>query len=461
MVIGGGPAGYAAALRAAEAGARPVLVEAAEVGGTCLNRGCIPTKAWLDGVSVLDTIRRAPEFGVKVADVTVDAVAMAARVARLVGELRQGLAELLRSQGVRLVRGRARFLGPGHVVVEGDSGAEEWASPRIVIATGSREALPPVPGVDLPGVYTSEDLLFPERIPPSLVVVGGGPVGVEMATVYRALGAEVSLVEMCPQLVPGFDREMADLLAIALQDRGIKVLTGTRLEAIVCLPSGRLSVRVTGPGGAASLDASCVLLATGRRPFLEGLGLEKVGLTPGPGGELPVDEGMRTGVPGIFAAGDVVGGPMLAYVAFHQGMIAAENSLGLDGRRIDYRLVPRCVFSDPELAGVGLTEEQARSSGADVIVGRYPLLFSGRARAMGRADGLVKVVAERRYGEILGVHILGPRATDLIGEAAALMHLEGTLHDLRAIIHPHPSLCECLQEAGAIALAALSPGGKE
>jgi len=450
IVIGGGPGGYVAALRAAQLGARVALVEAGEIGGVCLNVGCIPTKALLWSAEVYHLVAEAARFGVRTGPPEADWPAMQARKAEVVGKLVGGVRMLLQRAGVEVIPGRARFSGPGVLAVEGPDGAATLSAPRIIIATGSSPLPLPIPGSDLPGVLDSTGALALEALPESLLVVGGGAVGLEFATLFATLGVRVTVVEMLPRLAPLADTDVGEALRMALLLQGARVHVNTRIVALEAAAGGALRARLAGAEGETSVEAEKVLLAAGRRPHVEGLGLEAAGVRYDRKG-IQVDERMATSAPGVYAVGDVVGGTMLAHVAMHQGVVAAENALGHPARMRD-QAVPSCIFARPEAASVGLTEQAAREQGYDVRIGRFPFNGNGKAIAQGEVEGFVKVVAEARYGALLGLHIVGPHASDLVLEGALGLTLETTLDEIAATIHPHPSLGEAVAEAGLAAL---------
>ena len=444
VVVGGGPGGYVAALRAAQLGARVVLVEREHLGGVCLNYGCIPTKALLRTVEVLDLVRRAGEFGVTVGEPRLDWTKALQRKDAVVAQLVGGVARLLEKRGVEVVWGEARLRAPRQVEVRTADGTQVWEARSVILATGSRAAVPPVPGLAGERVWTSREALALEALPGSLLVVGGGPVGLEFAALFGACGVQVTVVEMLDRLAPGLDRDIGEALAWVLTQRGVQVRTATRVAAVE-RGGDSLRVRVTGPAGEEWLEAEAVLVAAGRAPNVEGLGLEDAGVRYGRGG-IAVDDHMQTNVPGVYAVGDVVGGMMLAHVAMHEGTVAAENALGHE-RRMDDRAVPSCIFTEPEVASVGLSEEAAREAGYEVQVGKFPFANNGKAVSAGEVEGFVKVVASQRFGEVLGLHVVGPHASDLVLEGTLALVLEATLDELEACIHPHPTLGEAVAEA--------------
>lgn len=475
LVIGGGPGGYVAAIRAAQLGRTVALVDKERPGGVCLNWGCIPTKAMLRSAEVLETVRSAEEFGVLTDGVQLDYSAVLKRKDGIVTRLTEGIAHLLKANGVTVVKGHARFTDPHTVAVHetgpsplGEDGPLYAAPPTpqpaqetlsaddIIIATGSQPVMPDLPGSDLPGVITSDGAFLLPEVPARAVVVGGSAVGAEWASLFRTFGAEVTLVEMTPTLLPAEDAEIGRALTRSFTKRGIKVLTRHTVTAVEKEGDGdgvQLRALVAGADGrqAESFPADIVLFGVGRRPNTAGLDLEKAGVHTDDRGYVPVTDQLRTNVPHISAIGDVTGRVQLAHVASHQALVAASVVSGHD-ERIDYRAVPAATFTRPEVASVGLTEAQAREDGHEITTARFPFAALGRAHAYGATDGMVKVVADRSSGAVLGAHIIGPGASDLIAEAALAVTHGMTLTGLADTIHAHPTLGEATMEAAMGAL---------
>ena len=444
-ILGGGPGGYVAALRAAQLGAQVALIEENTVGGVCLNVGCIPTKALLRSAEIYRAFLQAQAFGLRLEGrVTPDWSAIQARKGDIVRQLVHGVEVLLRKAGVQVVRGRGRFVAPQALEVTTAEGSQQVEAKHIVIATGSRPVRLPLPGMDLPGVMDSTGGLALEALPKRLLVIGGGVVGIELADLFNAFGVKVAVVEMLEQILPQMDHDLGKALAWTLGQRGMELYLNsqvTRVEAV----EGGLRATVVTPGGEVEIEAGRVLVAVGRRPNVEDLGLEAAGVRFDKSG-IAVDAQMQTNVPGVYAVGDVTGGPLLAHVAMRGGEVAVENALG-HAAAFDAKTVPWCVYTDPEVASVGLTEAQAREEGYDVQVGRFPLTASGRALTYGETDGFVKVVSEARFGEVLGLHILAPHASEMIHEGGLALALEATLDELVATVHGHPTLGEAVREA--------------
>jgi dihydrolipoamide dehydrogenase len=446
-VLGGGPGGYVAALRAAQLGARPVLIERERVGGTCLNIGCIPTKALTTSTELLLKARRALEFGLAIPTAAPDLFALMEYKQGSVDVLVGGVEHLLKRAGVTLLRGTGHLSAPDTIRVQPDTGdAISVSASRVILAPGSITARPPIPGLDLPGVITSTEALDIPDVPARLIVVGGGVIGLEFACIYEALGSQVTILEMMPTLLPGAtDEVVAQRLAILLRRRGMSVVTGAHVEEIVSAGGSLAATYSDGKGVPSRVEGDRVLVATGRWPNTEGLGLAEVGVEMN-GRAIDVDEHLATSLPNVWAVGDAVGGPMLAHKAMVDGRVAAENACG-GTRAVDYRSVPNVIFTRPEVASVGLTEAQARQQGADVKVAQFPFSANPRARILGETDGLAKLVCEAGTGVVLGVHLMGPHATDLIAEGALAVQLGATADDLAWTTHAHPTLPEAMLEA--------------
>jgi dihydrolipoamide dehydrogenase len=442
-IIGAGPGGYVAAIRAAQLGARVALIERRRVGGVCLNWGCIPTKAMVSSVELLLEIERAEEFGVLVNEPSFDFSRMMTRKDQVVERLVTGVESLLQARKVEVISGTGKMLTPTRVKISGATTGEVKAK-KTIIATGSVPSRPPVPGLDLPGVITSDEIVSLKELPDDLVIVGGGVIGVEFATIFSALGTKVTIIEMLPSILTTVDEELARRQQRELRTQGVDVFTQSPLKEIRH-GVGALDVIYESPKGEAVVQAEMVLVATGRVPYTEGLNLKGIGVETEKGA-IVVDEHLQTSVSGVYAIGDVTGGYMLAHVASHEGEVAAEHALGRPST-IDYKAVPNCVFTLPEIAGVGLTEQEAKEKGLSYKKSRFPFTASGRALAMGQTTGLVKMICEEDTGQVLGLHIMGPHATDLIAEGALAIQSGATAHEVASTIHAHPTLPEAVREA--------------
>ena len=448
LVLGGGPAGYVAAMRAAQLGAAVTLVEAREVGGTCLNRGCIPTKAMVAGAERLQHARAAAEFGVVAGEVGLDFPAFMARKERVTTRLRDGVAQLLKGRKVDVVAGRASLAGPGRLALDDGRALEGDA---VILATGSEPVRLPVFDWTDPRVMTSDELLAIDHVPPRLAVVGGGVIGCEFASVFTRLGSAVTVVEMMDQLLPGEDKRTGRSLQQAFKKAGIAVVLKTAVEGVAAAADG-LALRLA---DGREVAADVVLVSVGRRPVSRGMGFEEAGVTIDERGFVVVDGTLRTSLDGVFAAGDVAGPPLLAHWAYHQGAVAAENAVTGGRLGVERGIVPNCVFSSPEVASFGLTEDRAAAEGRAVEVAH--VRFNGNSKAVieGEDDGYVRIVCEPGGGRVLGASLIGPRVTELVHELALTARAGLTLADVAATIHAHPTLSEAVGEA---ALAGLGRG---
>jgi dihydrolipoamide dehydrogenase len=452
VVIGAGPAGYVAALRAAQLGMRVACVEKERaLGGTCLNIGCIPSKALLDSSEHFFALRRGLDaHGIKVGSVDLDLPAMLARKDKVVKGLTQGIAGLFKKNKVERIAGAARLVAGDRVEVRAGAETRQLSARHVLIATGSVPvALPDLPFDGTHIVCSTEALAF-AQVPRRLLVIGGGAIGLELGSVWARLGAQVVVAEFMDRIVPTMDWKMGAQLQKALQKQGLTFRLGTTARA-ARVEQGAVRVTLESKGVRTEDVCDVVLVAVGRRPYTEGLGLEDIGITLDERGRIPVDEQYRTTVPSIAAVGDVIAGPMLAHKAQEEGVAAVELMAGQPGH-VNYAAVPNVVYTWPELASVGLTEEQAESEGRAYRVGTFPFLANGRARCMDETEGLVKVLADAETDRLLGVHILGPRASDLIAEAAVAMEFGASAEDLARSVHAHPTLPEAIKEA-ALAVA--------
>ena len=436
-VIGSGPGGYVAAIHAARMGARVAILEqdVEEWGGTCLNHGCIPTKSLVQCAEVLRTVRRAREYGISVAEPAIDWPAMQGRKDWVVGGMRRGVQGLLKANGVEMITARGRLAGGTRVTADG----REMDARAVLLAPGSAVALPPIAGVER--CLTSDSILGLDHVPTSLLVIGGGVVGMEFAGIFSLLGARVTVVEMLDQILAPVDADVATRFVRLMGARGVEVHLGAAVEE-VARDGDLLCVRF---GGGIELRAEQVLVATGRRPNTGDLGLETAGVTT-ERGAIIVDQHLRTSADGVYAIGDATGISTLAHTASYQGEVAVTNALGERRISADYRAIPACVYTEPEIAYVGLSEAQARAARHEVRVGQFPFSALGRAMVLGETDGFVKVVADAD-GYLLGVAVLGPRATDLIAEAALALNVGITAAELSHVVHAHPTLPEAIAEA--------------
>jgi dihydrolipoamide dehydrogenase len=440
-----------AAIRAAQLGKKVAVVERDRLGGVCLNWGCIPTKALLRNAEVLSLAQRGAEFGLQLVGLTADYQKAQVRSRQIADRLTRGVAYLMRKNHITVVSGQARLHSPRQVEVQpkDDGTAQMLEAEHIILATGSRERLLPGVTVDNQRVWTSYEALQVEAAPESLIIIGAGAVGVEFASVFATYGTRVTLIEKLPTLLPLEDAEVAEVLEEAFRKRGMRIFTGSKVEKVE-VSNQDVRVVVASPQGTQELSAAALLLAVGRLPNSEELGLEAVGVAR-EHGYVQVGDDQRTSVANIYAIGDVAGPPLLAHKAMAEGMIAVEHLAGQAHNSLKRANIPNCIYCFPQVASVGLTEQRARAAGREVKVGRFPFRASGRALAMGEAEGFVKLIADAQFGEILGVHIIGPEATEMIAEVAALKTLEATLDELFLTVHAHPTLAEALLEAALAA----------
>jgi dihydrolipoamide dehydrogenase len=454
VVIGAGTGGYPAAIRAAQLGLRAAVVERQKsLGGTCLIWGCIPTKVLVEHAHALKIAQNAKEWGLTLgsAPVGIDMAQVQARKDRIVTTLTKGVEFLFRKNKIDWIKGTARLAGGGTIEVSGEQAQVLRATREIIVATGSRPRS--VPGVDIDRrrIISSDEALGLREVPKSVAILGAGAIGVEFAGVFRRFGSEVTLIELLPRIVPLEDEAVSAELQKAFRKQGIRVHTGTTVTRAVAAESG-VDIDIRLPDGQIeTMRADYLLVATGRGPVTDGLGAAEAGLTMEKG-YIRVDEHFRTGVAGISAIGDVItlgaaGHPQLAHVSTAEGIAVAERIAGQPARGVDYHQVPSCTYCDPEIGSVGLTEQEAKEQGHDVRVGVFPFMALGRAKIAGEVEGFVKIVSGRQYDELLGVHIIGCRATELVAEATVALRLECTVEELMRTIHAHPTMSEAVGEA--------------
>ncbi len=448
-IIGSGPGGYVAAIRAAQLGLKVAIVEKDKrLGGTCTLRGCIPTKQLLMSAHVYEQMQHAADFGVEATGIQLAFANVQKRKDKVVMKNSKGIEYLMKKNKITAFSGTGKLLLPGKIeVTQGEGKKETVNTKNIIIATGS--VVRPIPGFDTDGqrVVNSDHILELKEVPKSLIVMGAGAVGVEFASVYSRFGAETTIVELLPRLVPLEDEEVSKELEKSFRKRGLKSQVDTKLEKLERSEKGVVVTGKTSKGEAVKLETEMLLVAVGRMPYTEGLGLEGTKIKVEKG-FIQIDEFQQTGEKGVYAIGDVVPTPLLAHLASKEGIVAAEHIAGhKDVRPINLRLVPNCTYCDPEVASVGLTEAKAREMGYEVKLGKFPFSASGKARILGEEEGFVKIVSEAKYDEILGLHIIGPHATELIAEACVAMQLESTAEELGRTMHAHPTVSEAVMEA--------------
>lgn len=440
--LGGGPGGYVGALRAAQLGLSVVVIEGQRVGGTCLNKGCIPTKALVKSADLWREIQRSKEFGIMAEQISLDLAQVLARRDSVVDTLVTGVIQLLKAAKVPVIKGLGEIEEPGLLVVQTEAGIEKITAENIVLATGSIPSRVPIPGADLPGVVTSDELLSETALPERLVIIGGGVIGLEFASIYQAFGAEVTVIEMLPSLLPNIDDEIVRRLTPLLKRSGINILTKTRVKEIK--QAECLVVQVENDKGTTEIPAERVLVATGRRPNLQGIDVERLGLTT-ERGAIVVNRQMQTNLPNVYAIGDLVGGIMLAHVASAEAIVAVEH---IAGRNVEmnYRAIPSIIFTHPEIATVGMTGQELKATGLKYKSSTFPFSANGKALASGDSVGIVKLLANEQ-GVIVGASIMGSQASSLIHELALAVEKRLTAEDLVRTVHAHPTLAETVMEA--------------
>ena len=443
-VLGAGPGGYVAAIRARQLGAEVTLIEMDTLGGTCLNRGCIPSKALLRSAELVMLSRRLDEFGIEAEFKGVNWPRVMARKNEVVGQVVKGVEYLMKRHAIRVVKGKGRLADAKTIVVGKAEGEESISADAVIVATGSIPARLPLPGFDGPGALTSNEMLSIQAVPESLVVVGAGYVGVEFADVFNAMGSKVTIIEMLPQIVPTEDPEVAAELARVFRRRRIEMHTDARVSELVTR-NGKQVVRYTEGGAEREAEADVVLSAVGRWPNTEGIGLKEIGVEMDRRA-IRVNAKMETNVPGVYACGDAIGGIMLAHVASSEGKVAAANAMG-QSVEMNYTAIPSVTFTHPEIGSTGLTEAKARERGYEVKVGRFFFRGAGKAVAEGSREGLVKIVADAKTGAVLGGQICGPHATELIHELVLAVQTGVTAEQVAEMVHAHPTLTEPIMEA--------------
>ena len=448
VIIGSGPGGYVAAIRASQWGLKTAVVEKDPfLGGTCLHVGCIPTKVFLHHADIYDYFQRAEEFGFEVKDVKVNWPAMLARKDKIVKKHAGGIGLLFKKHKIDSITGWGRIAGPGRVSVEKDGKTTEIETTYTIVATGSEARS--LPGVEIDGqvILTNREILQLPAIPKSLVVVGCGAVGVEFASIFRTFGADVTLLEALPRLVPLEDEDISPELEKAFKKKGIRVETGAKVDSVKKTAGGATVGFQDKNGKAQSIAAEKVLIAVGRRPLTENIGLEKTKVKL-ERGFVHANAFLETDEPRVYAIGDIVAGlPQLAHAASMEGIIAVGRMSGKEMQPFDRKRCPAATYCEPQIGSIGLTEKQAREAGFDVKTGKFPFLANSKATIIGQHDGFIKVVAEAQYGEILGVHAIGPLATEIIAEPVAALGLEATLDDMATTIHAHPTVWEAMGDA--------------
>lgn len=443
VVLGAGPGGYECAIRCAQYGKSVALVEARELGGTCLNRGCIPTKALLHGAEVYESAKSAESCGVSLGEVGFDFAKLAEYKDGVVSKLRSGIAGLEKAHGVKVIKGFGKIVDAHTLSVESDGNTEEITFDKLILATGSSPARPPIPGIDGENVVTSDEILTMSELPESFVIIGGGVIGIEFATLFATLGRPVTVIEMMPSILPGVDADIVRVLGRVLKKKKVSVINNAKVTSI----EGGASVKVNYElnGEEKSAEGACCVVSVGRRAQTSGIGLENIGVAMDRA-FVSIDEHCRTNVENVYAIGDITGKIQLAHVASAQGLVAAANACGVKEERMDYSVVPSCIYTSPEIAFVGIGEDKAAAQGVEYRTGVYNVAGNGRAMIMGDAIGTAKLIADAS-GKLIGAQLMCPRATDMIAELALAVKMGASIEDIASTIHPHPTVSEVVAEA--------------
>lgn len=451
VIIGGGPGGYVAALRAAQLGGSVVLIEERDIGGVCLNRGCIPTKTMLKSAHVCDLVKGAADFGIITGEPDVDFQQILIRKDEVVKQLTEGVSYVLNLAGVEVIYGKAVFTGSKEISVTGNDGMVIIVTgDEFVIATGTRPVLPSVPGMELAGVLASEEIFELKEKPKRLVVFGGGVIAVEFASMYHSFGTHVTMVVRSRLLRTSADKELSDILTEEMETKGVDILLGSNIQEVRKVSEDLIVAVKRKNGIVTEIPCDYLLVCLGREANTKDLGLDKIGVETDEYGYISVDNRMKTNIDGIYAIGDVNGGVQLAHIASREGEIAVENILGHDAKA-NYKAWPNCIFTTPEIGSAGMTEEEAVEAGYKIKVGRFPFSANGKALAEGEYIGLVKIIADDETNEILGFHVIGPQASVLVAEGTLAMENELTLAEVTKTIHAHPTLSEAVAEAALAA----------
>ncbi|MDM5228288.1 dihydrolipoyl dehydrogenase [Cytobacillus sp. NJ13] len=443
IVIGGGPGGYVAALHAAELGKKTAVIEADSLGGTCLNRGCIPSKTYLKHSEIIEQIEKARDWGIESGSLTLSISKMKQRKDEVINRLRNGISYLLKQGKIDVYNGFGSIQKDGNIKVTMGSGEKVLMSEKVILATGSSPAIPRIPGLEAVQYETSDTIFDLEEIPESVIIIGGGVIGVEFATIFASLKSDVTIIEAGSQIVPSEDSEASKFLTKSLKKKGVKIHTCVNVQD-VNEAGGLKQVKCSdSKGNTVSFEAAALLVCTGRRPNLSAS--KEVNIEQN-GPFIKVNDRLETSLPNVYAVGDIIGGWQLAHAASAEGVTAAANAAG-GNEKVDFKVMPRCIYTLPEIASVGLTEDEARKQGLDVRVERFDFSGVGKALSAGEPEGFTKIIYEAKYGEIIGAVMAGSHVTELIAEASAFMYLEGTIDEAAKMIHPHPSLSEAFFEA--------------
>ncbi len=448
-IIGSGPGGYVAAIRASQLGKNVAIIEKAELGGVCLNWGCIPTKALLKSAQVFNYIQHAADYGISVGEPVADFDGMVKRSRGVAGNMSKGIEFLMKKNKITVIRGNAKLAGKGKIAVTNEGKTETVEAEHIILATGARSR--ELPNIKMDSKYVigyREAMVLPKQ-PKEMLIIGSGAIGMEFGYFYNSIGTKVTVVEFMPRIFPVEDEDVSKTMAVYMKKQGLSILTDASVEKVEVI-NDRCKVTVKTKTGEQIFEVDVVLSAAGIQTNLENLGLEEMGIKTDKG-KVTVDEMYRTNSPGVYAIGDIVPGQALAHVASAEGIICVESICGLNPHALNYGNIPGCTYTHPEIASVGLTETQAKEKGYDIRVGKFPFSASGKASASGAKDGFVKVIFDKKYGEWLGCHMIGEGVTDMVAEAVVARNLETTGHEIIKSVHPHPTMSEAIMEAVALA----------
>jgi len=450
IVIGSGPGGYVAAIRAAQLGMNVAVVEKAELGGICLNWGCIPTKALLKSAQVFEYVNHAADYGIQVNDFSVDFEKMVGRSRNVAGGMSKGIEFLFKKNKIEKILGHGKLAGKGKVEVTAEDGSKNtYEAKNIILATGGRSRELPGVKIDNEKVVGYRKAMVLEKQPKRIVIIGSGAIGVEFAYFYNAIGTEVTVVEYLPNIVPNEDEDVSKQLERIFKKKGMKIMTNAAVQSVDTSGEGcKVQVKPNNKDEVKTIECDIVLSAVGIATNLENLGLEDVGIAHDKG-KIIIDDYYQTNIPGIYAIGDIVHGPALAHVASAEGIICVEKMAGHDPQPLNYNNIPGCTYCVPEIASVGYTEKAAKEAGYDIRVGKFPFSASGKASAGGVKEGFIKVIFDKKYGEWLGAHMIGSNVTEMIAEVVVARNLETTGHEIVKSVHPHPTMSEAIMEAAA------------
>lgn len=456
-IVGGGPGGYVGALHAAKLGKKVALIEADHLGGTCLNRGCIPSKTLLKHTEIIESIEQAKDWGIETGELRLSLDKMIKRKDDVINRLRSGIAFLMKKGKIDVYNGLGLVESNKSIKIMAEETEDMIQAEKIIIATGSTPAIPPIPGLDTVSFDTSDSIFDIKEIPETMTIIGGGVIGVEFATIFASLNTKVTVIEMADRLVPLEEKDASKLLEKTLKKKGIQVMTGSKVERVEKKGDLTAVICTDKNGKEIAVESKTLIVSVGRKPNLSATGKLNLEMA---GRFIKVNDKMETSIPNIYAVGDVIGNYQLAHVASAEGIVAANNAAG-EADRIDYKVVPRCIYTIPEIASVGMSEAEAKEKGLSVRTEKFDHVGNGKALSAGETSGFTKIVYDEKYGEIIGVTMVGPHVTEMISEASAFMYLEGTVEEAAKMIHAHPSVTETFYEAAQEAVFKMKQSQKQ